>query len=245
MLSACQQTVGGPKEHFERLRGWHCRLLHFLSLLLVAWCIVCLVRISLRPPCSASVDFEQQRQELDEACSFLTFAFVAPMVNSGPLLLAGLFAHRALCLRRLLAEKQQDRAALAAVSELVREGAGISQKALAQWCPSHTFGSNNPSMPSETPSTLTISAGRFENCTICLEDVVGGQDRVRDLPCRHVFHVECIDRWLRTSQKCPMCCHANLLQAAAAARSSGQAGSDIAPSREQEFLEPQDLRVLR
>ncbi|CAN6243791.1 unnamed protein product [Urochloa humidicola] len=42
-------------------------------------------------------------------------------------------------------------------------------------------------------------------CSVCLEDVRGG-DMVRQVPaCRHVFHVECIDMWLQSHRTCPMC----------------------------------------
>ncbi|CAO3575134.1 unnamed protein product [Mortierella alpina] len=43
-----------------------------------------------------------------------------------------------------------------------------------------------------------------ENCTICLQtyDIL---DLLRTLPCRHGFHVECIDTWLQTSAQCPIC----------------------------------------
>ncbi|CAO2037899.1 unnamed protein product [Urochloa humidicola] len=42
-------------------------------------------------------------------------------------------------------------------------------------------------------------------CSVCLEDVSGGE-MVRQVPaCRHIFHVECIDMWLHAHRTCPMC----------------------------------------
>ena len=42
-------------------------------------------------------------------------------------------------------------------------------------------------------------------CSVCLEDVRGGE-MVRQVPaCRHVFHAGCIDMWLRSHRTCPMC----------------------------------------
>jgi hypothetical protein len=42
-------------------------------------------------------------------------------------------------------------------------------------------------------------------CSVCLEDVHGGE-MVRQLPaCRHIFHVECVDMWLQSHRTCPMC----------------------------------------
>ena len=42
-------------------------------------------------------------------------------------------------------------------------------------------------------------------CSVCLEEVRGGE-MVRSLPgCRHVFHVGCIDPWLHSHATCPLC----------------------------------------
>ncbi|XP_064296016.1 E3 ubiquitin-protein ligase ARK2C-like [Phalacrocorax carbo] len=43
-----------------------------------------------------------------------------------------------------------------------------------------------------------------EECTICLSMLEGGED-VRHLPCMHLFHQVCVDQWLATSKKCPIC----------------------------------------
>jgi hypothetical protein len=43
-------------------------------------------------------------------------------------------------------------------------------------------------------------------CAICLDDFVSSDTIVRELPCRHIFHPECIDSFLRqNSSLCPMC----------------------------------------
>jgi hypothetical protein len=43
-------------------------------------------------------------------------------------------------------------------------------------------------------------------CPICLEDYTSGETTVRELPCRHIFHPECVDSFLaRNSSLCPMC----------------------------------------
>lgn len=42
-------------------------------------------------------------------------------------------------------------------------------------------------------------------CAVCLEDVRAGE-MVRQLPaCRHLFHVDCVDTWLRAHRTCPLC----------------------------------------
>ncbi|KAI8867564.1 hypothetical protein GQ42DRAFT_115620, partial [Ramicandelaber brevisporus] len=42
-------------------------------------------------------------------------------------------------------------------------------------------------------------------CSICIEQFTPGGN-VRQLSCKHVFHVNCIDPWLSTtSSLCPLC----------------------------------------
>ncbi|KAJ3205557.1 hypothetical protein HDU82_005130 [Entophlyctis luteolus] len=42
-------------------------------------------------------------------------------------------------------------------------------------------------------------------CAICLEEYSSGET-LRILPCRHEFHVDCVDRWLSTAiHTCPLC----------------------------------------
>ncbi|KAI5065073.1 hypothetical protein GOP47_0019768 [Adiantum capillus-veneris] len=43
-----------------------------------------------------------------------------------------------------------------------------------------------------------------ETCAICLEEYVTG-DKLRILPCKHGFHVPCIDNWLNRKPFCPIC----------------------------------------
>ncbi|KQJ94243.1 RING-H2 finger protein ATL80 [Brachypodium distachyon] len=42
-------------------------------------------------------------------------------------------------------------------------------------------------------------------CSVCLEDVRGGEMVRRLSNCGHVFHVKCIDMWLHSHRTCPMC----------------------------------------
>ena len=42
-------------------------------------------------------------------------------------------------------------------------------------------------------------------CAVCLENVRAGEI-VRQLPaCRHLFHADCVDAWLRAHRTCPLC----------------------------------------
>lgn len=43
-------------------------------------------------------------------------------------------------------------------------------------------------------------------CAICLDDYVPGSSFIRELPCMHIFHPECIDAFLmRDGSTCPVC----------------------------------------
>ena len=43
-------------------------------------------------------------------------------------------------------------------------------------------------------------------CPICLDDYVHGETTIRELPCNHIFHPECIDPFLKdNSSLCPVC----------------------------------------
>lgn len=68
----------------------------------------------------------------------------------------------------------------------------------------------------ENASSLTIGLTIFECnmqfsflnllqvCCICLAKYVD-DDELRELPCFHVFHVDCIDKWLKINACCPLC----------------------------------------
>ncbi|KAJ2812356.1 hypothetical protein H4S07_001459 [Coemansia furcata] len=65
-----------------------------------------------------------------------------------------------------------------------------------------------PGQMAEEPSSAMNDNGWGENtleCAICLDEIHAGHV-IRNLPCPHVFHAECIDRWLLCqSSTCPLC----------------------------------------
>jgi len=71
-------------------------------------------------------------------------------------------------------------------------------------------------------------------CAVCLEDVRAGE-MVRQLPaCRHLFHADCVDAWLRAHRTCPLCrCDLSprnpIAKAAAAAAVTVESSADALP----------------
>lgn len=65
--------------------------------------------------------------------------------------------------------------------------------------------------PANPAPLATLPALQQPTCAICLEDFVPKSSetpgtKVRELPCRHIFHPECVDTFLRdTSSLCPLC----------------------------------------
>ncbi|NRA92440.1 MAG: hypothetical protein HRU26_07095, partial [Psychroserpens sp.] len=51
----------------------------------------------------------------------------------------------------------------------------------------------------------SIQMPNSESCSICLESFKETVDRVRILSCYHVFHSACIDSWLTSHSRCPLC----------------------------------------
>lgn len=43
-----------------------------------------------------------------------------------------------------------------------------------------------------------------ENCSICYEEYKQGE-KLKQLNCKHVYHINCISAWLNKEKKCPMC----------------------------------------
>lgn len=64
--------------------------------------------------------------------------------------------------------------------------------------------SSAPSVP--TQPTRSSQAFSQPTCPICLDDFEQHETQVRELPCWHIFHPECVDTFLlNNSSLCPMC----------------------------------------
>ena len=45
----------------------------------------------------------------------------------------------------------------------------------------------------------------MDTCSICLSDINEQNDEISQLDCSHKYHKECLDNWLKISDKCPFC----------------------------------------
>lgn len=56
---------------------------------------------------------------------------------------------------------------------------------------------------SNPPSNMNV-CGKWQECCVCLSAYDDGAE-LRELPCNHLFHCTCIDRWLLINATCPLC----------------------------------------
>ncbi|CAF0970280.1 unnamed protein product [Rotaria sp. Silwood1] len=59
-------------------------------------------------------------------------------------------------------------------------------------------------LPTMAYRKTSKSSSTDEKCAICLSEYKTGEI-VKRLRCKHFFHPECIDPWLKTSTQCPIC----------------------------------------
>ena len=68
----------------------------------------------------------------------------------------------------------------------------------------HGAGATEEAIEAPPTKTLTGLAQDETRCPICLEDYYEGAV-LRHLLCRHSFHRDCLDRWLKHKATCPIC----------------------------------------
>jgi len=59
-------------------------------------------------------------------------------------------------------------------------------------------------LPPQVKRTEATDTEGVEKCTVCLCEYED-KEEVRRLPCMHLFHLPCIDQWLSTNKRCPIC----------------------------------------
>lgn len=73
--------------------------------------------------------------------------------------------------------------------------------------PKYTYTSKSEDVPATVGEAPTRQVPFPQpTCPICLDSFIHYETTIRELPCHHVFHPECIDLFLRNSSSlCPMC----------------------------------------
>ena len=59
-------------------------------------------------------------------------------------------------------------------------------------------------LPEITIDSVDKLDGDKKDCTICLNSFKHG-DKALILPCIHIFHTDCIKKWFKTQNTCPIC----------------------------------------
>lgn len=57
-------------------------------------------------------------------------------------------------------------------------------------------------LPRLTLDQNTLEASNHKNCSICLTPFEIGEKAVR-IPCKHIFHEDCLVPWLKQNGTCP------------------------------------------
>ncbi|KAM0840117.1 hypothetical protein ACQ4PT_059869 [Festuca glaucescens] len=82
------------------------------------------------------------------------------------------------------------------------DAAGLDEAVLAAY-PTTVYSSS--SREDSTGERSKEAAAESTRCAVCLADYEHG-DELRLLPgCRHSFHRQCVDDWLRRRPSCPLC----------------------------------------
>ena len=55
-----------------------------------------------------------------------------------------------------------------------------------------------------TVSEEVLNSKSDENCVVCLEEFMIGEE-LKELPCNHMYHKDCILTWLGHRNTCPLC----------------------------------------
>ncbi|XP_057349850.1 E3 ubiquitin-protein ligase Arkadia-like [Manis pentadactyla] len=106
---------------------------------------------------------------------------------------------------RLKAEHEkrtQKQEILDPLQETEDHNSGASQETIERCTYPHKYKKRD--QPRQQAGEAPTQEATEEQCTICLCTLEEGED-VRRLPCMHIFHRVCIDQWLATTTRCPLC----------------------------------------
>lgn len=62
-----------------------------------------------------------------------------------------------------------------------------------------------PASKASIEAMPSVEAKEGDECVICLEELRGFGDLAKEMPCKHSFHGECIEKWLKIHGSYPVC----------------------------------------
>ncbi|XP_047342706.1 E3 ubiquitin-protein ligase At1g63170-like [Impatiens glandulifera] len=83
---------------------------------------------------------------------------------------------------------------------LVRGASEDQISKLMKW----TFNNNKRFVDLEHGKSNLDNDHQIAECCICLAKY-NDNEEIRQLPCSHIFHLKCVDQWLRITSSCPLC----------------------------------------
>ncbi|CAG9465800.1 unnamed protein product [Pedinophyceae sp. YPF-701] len=91
---------------------------------------------------------------------------------------------------------------------------------------------DNPRAPGDdVPVAESVQEG--DKCIICTDEYEVDQQVIK-MPCQHVFHEDCLDKWLNINNTCPVCRHELPEEAEPSRRQSPGNGSGGRPGEDEE-----------
>ncbi|XP_074328996.1 uncharacterized protein LOC141666733 [Apium graveolens] len=60
-----------------------------------------------------------------------------------------------------------------------------------------------PASKASIEAMPSVETKENDECVICLDEFLGGL--AKEMPCKHKFHGECVEKWLKINGSCPVC----------------------------------------
>ena len=96
--------------------------------------------------------------------------------------------------------------------------------------PASSSASSSSSSASSSSCPSSVEAPCYDPMCIFCQDKYADGDRVRILPCKHAFHADCVDEWLKTKDSCPICKQCVVLEEDKADENETEAASGTSSS---------------